>query len=392
MNRLGSALVLCLALAPLSVRPSRAQPGSCDFPQHQDYLTTDWPVECQFAPVLGIRAFQGAEGYGAVTEGGRCGRVVVITDCSTDAQLREAIDPPASLCDDALGEPDPRTILFACSGVIPLSDPLTLEGECGSHVTIAGQTAPGDGVVLTGFALNLLNAHDVAIRHLRLRNQVAKPEVGDLGCGIGLRGAQRVMIANNSLSWSTDEALSAEFGTLAPPQGTGCNQQISFQDNIVGEVLLNGDHSGGILHSRGMVISNGSFDASAHRNYLVSNYSRNPSLQGRESPQCGQCPGQLLPTHGVQNAEYNLAFNWASKDGDADQEGIGLHFAQGADCNIRGNVLREGPDSIETLAEPYSFPIEATGPLLRRGHGFLRGGELRDHKGPDHRLRHLALP
>ncbi len=362
MKRRWCPLVFCLALALLSAWPSRAQQGSCDFPVHEDYLATDWPEDCQFDPVLGIAAFDGAQGYGAVTAGGRCGRVVVITDCSTDAQLREAIDPPTSLCDDALGEPDPRVVLFNCSGVIPLSEPLTLEGECGSHVTIAGHTAPGDGVMLTGFALNLLNAHDVGIRHLRLRNQVHVddyPEPGqtDLGCGIGLRGAQRIVVANSSISWSTDEALSAEFGTA--PSESGCNQQITFQDNQVGEVLFNGEHPSGMFHSRGMVASNGSFDVSAFRNYVVSNYARNPSLQGRETPQCGNCPQQLLPSHGVQSAEFNVAFNWASKDGDADQEGFGIHFAQGADCNIRGNLLREGPDSIETVAEPYTFPIEA---------------------------------
>ncbi len=364
-TRLFFCLFACLATAVSSPCPAPAQ--SCDVDQHPTYVPP-----CSFDPA--DLAFPEAEGFGASTAGGRCGRVVVVTRCDDadppeEGMLRHALRPPGV----PLTTVDPRTVVFQCAGIIDLVGPITIERELGSHITIAGETAPGDGVLIEGFALNLLNAHDIITRHLRLRNEVGL-DLDELGCGIGLRGAQRIVVDHCSISWSTDEALSAEFGTSPG----GCNENVVFSNNYVAEVLLDGDHPDPDVefHSRGMVASNGSFNLSAHHNYLVSNYARNPSAQGRNDQDFGMpptCPPpggcqSPIPIDGVADVRHNVVYNWASKDEEAEREGFGVHFAQGADVNIFGNILREGPDSREQStpdvtcpagSQEFTCPIEA---------------------------------
>lgn len=103
-----------------------------------------------------IPAFPGAEGGGAYTPGGRGGKVIVVNSLadSGPGTLREACETGGA-----------RIVVFNVSGVIRLKTPINVRAP---YITIAGQTAPGDGVCVTGASF-LLDTHDIIIRHMRFR-------------------------------------------------------------------------------------------------------------------------------------------------------------------------------------------------------------------------------
>lgn len=111
-----------------------------------------------------IKSFPGAQGYGTQTRGGAYGYVYHVTTLAADGpgSLKEAIE-------DKDGA---RTIVFDVGGTIDLTSngkALVLKGDKGSNVTIAGQTAPGEGIQLKGYGINLSNVHDVIIRNISIR-------------------------------------------------------------------------------------------------------------------------------------------------------------------------------------------------------------------------------
>ncbi|MBN2263946.1 MAG: pectate lyase, partial [Prolixibacteraceae bacterium] len=101
-------------------------------------------------------AFPGAEGFGAYTKGGRGGKVLYVTNLNNDGpgSLRYAIE-----------QTGPRTVVFAVSGVIDLTERLLIDNP---YITIAGQTAPGDGICLRGETFRI-EADEVIVRYLRVR-------------------------------------------------------------------------------------------------------------------------------------------------------------------------------------------------------------------------------
>ena len=142
------------------------------------------------ASAADIPAFPGAEGYGAKASGGRGGRAIAVTNLndSGPGSLRAAIDAQG-----------PRTVVFHVSGNIPLESALRIKND---DITIAGQTAPGDGICIKG-ALSL-SASNVIIRYLRVRPD---PSVGELDA-ITCRGEKDIILDHVSASWSSDEILS----------------------------------------------------------------------------------------------------------------------------------------------------------------------------------------
>jgi len=140
-----------------------------------------------------IPAFPGAEGGGAYTPGGRGGKVIVVTSLADEGPgtFREACETGGA-----------RIIVFNVSGVIRLSSPIHLRAP---YVTIAGQTAPGDGVCLTGASF-LIDTHDVVIRHMRFRR--GAQDVAFRDDAIGGNPVGNIMIDHCSASWGLDENMS----------------------------------------------------------------------------------------------------------------------------------------------------------------------------------------
>src|SRR6266571_2161710 len=116
---------------------------------------------CSFARALSaeeLLAFPGAEGFGWFATGGRGGDVYQVTTLD-DAG-------PGSLREGIASAKGPRTIVFQVAGTIQLKSRLTLDK---SAITIAGQTAPGDGITLRDFTFQIKNATNVIVRYLRCR-------------------------------------------------------------------------------------------------------------------------------------------------------------------------------------------------------------------------------
>ncbi|MGI9176869.1 MAG: hypothetical protein ACR2IT_03320 [Pirellulales bacterium] len=232
---------------------------------------------------VGVPAFAMAEGHGRLAAGGRGGRVIAVLnlDDSGPGSLREAIDAEG-----------PRTIVFRVGGTIPLKSKLIVRNP---YVTIAGQTAPGDGICVRGSTFGCLGAHDVVIRHVRIR---VGDESGETQDGTGLASCDHSIIDHCSVSWSIDEGVSSRGG-----------KNITVQRCLVTEALNIANHrkyQPGKGHSFAGSISGdvGSF----HHNLLAHCAGRNWSLAGGLS-RGGKFAGRL-------DIRNNVVYNWESRTTD----------------------------------------------------------------------------
>ena len=256
-------------------------------------------------------AFPGAEGFGSTTPGGRGGRVIFVTNLSDagPGSFREA-------CDSA----GPRTVIFRVSGLITLAQPIVIKNP---YLTIAGQTAPGDGICLRNYTF-VIATHDVIVRYLRSR-------LGDLSAqeadSITLAsGAQNVILDHCSASWSIDEALSLA-GNVA---------NVTVQWCLIAEGLNHSKHAKG-AHGYGS-LSRANGPVTWHHNLWAHNNSRNPRL----GDNYGRPP---YPTFDVRN---NVIYDYGE---------IASGLTQGVlKVNYVANYLRPGPSSSNTT------PIRVGGP------------------------------
>lgn len=200
-------------------------------------------------------AFEGAQGFGAYTQGGRGGEIVKVTNLndSGEGSLRWALE----VLDH------PRIVVFDVGGTINLRDEIKINGD----VTVAGQTAPG-GITVTGARLRVVES-EVIIRGMHVRPgddpDGDNPDNRDgISVGFNDREITNVIIDSNSITWSVDEVLTT----------WGNNSNITFSNNIVGEALRDSIHSKG-EHSMGLLVGNGSSQVSIIGNLLTSNNFRN---------------------------------------------------------------------------------------------------------------------
>ncbi len=203
-----------------------------------------------------VPAFPGAEGAGAFTPGGRGGKVFVVTNLSDGGpgSLREAVEASG-----------PRIVVFGVSGALTLTNRLQINNP---YITIAGQTAPGDGVCIRGETTEI-NTHDVVIRYVRFRRGNLTRRDDALG-GYPLRN---IIIDHCSFSWGLDENVSLYRWIERTPDGQMKKrpvENITIQWCIVSEALdLNNHAFGGTWGGR---------NASFHHNLFACNTGRNPSI------------------------------------------------------------------------------------------------------------------
>ncbi len=198
-----------------------------------------------------IPAFPGAEGYGAQTPGGRGGRVIVVDNLNDSGagSLRAAIETEGK-----------RIVVFAVSGTIELKSELRVKEP---YITIAGQSAPGEGVQLKGAGL-VINTHDVVVRYLRSRpGDVLGQEVDAIAVG---GTSHDVVIDHCSASWSVDESLSP----------SGAIENVTVQWSLIGESLNKSVHKKGPHGYGSLVRAVGGL--TMHHNLWVKNNARNPRL------------------------------------------------------------------------------------------------------------------
>ncbi len=177
-------------------------------------------------PQAEIPAFPGAEGGGKYAFGGRGGRVIVVTSLEDNGpgSLREACE-----------QGGPRIIVFNVAGIIRLKTPLMIRAP---YITIAGQSAPGDGVCVAGESV-WIDTHDVIIRHMRFRR--GETFVGRRDDAIGGNPVGNIMIDHVSASWGLDENMSMyrhmyndSTGKQEEKRGT---VNITIQNSIFSEAL-----------------------------------------------------------------------------------------------------------------------------------------------------------
>ena len=275
-------------------------------------------------------AFPGAQGWAARTPGGRGGKLLRVTTLAADG--------PGSLL-EALATPGPRTIVFEVGGVIDLGRKTVKITE--PYLTIAGQTAPQPGITLVRGGVDIAT-HDVVVRHLRVRpgsTGLARMAGLDFDA-ISTVVAHDVIVDHCSLTWATDENLSAS-GTRfaagadnAEALADATSRRITFSNNLIAEGLANSTHIKG-EHSKGSLIHDHVRDILIVGNLYAHNYERNPLFKGGVH---GQVINNLIYDPGQRAVHYNLIA----------EEWIGHDYEPGR-MVLRGNVMRAGP-STEELA------------------------------------------
>ena len=277
-------------------------------------------------------AFPAAQGWAAGTPGGRGGQVLRVTTLAADG--------PGSLA-QALRTPGPRIVVFEVAGVIDLKLQELRISE--PFLTIAGQTAPSPGITIIRGGLTIAT-HDVVVRHLRIR-----PGTGGLRRGAGhdidaittVSGARDVIVDHCSLTWATDENLSASgtrFVGAGPDEWRrNVSHRITFSNNLLAEGLRHATHAKG-EHSKGSLIHDNSTDILVVGNLYAHNYERSVLFKGGTR---GQFLNNLVYDPGQRAVHYNLVDEeWAEH---LDRKQIG-------ELSLRGNVLRAGPST-----EPLAF-------------------------------------
>ena len=266
----------------------------------------------------GLPAFPGAQGFGATTVGGRGGTVYEVTnlDDSGTGSLRDAVEAKG-----------PRIVVFRVDGTIEQHEPLKFTHP---YITIAGQSAPGGGITLSGEEVRV-QTHDVVIRHLRIRTGDVVPPVDgwdnrdamNFGAPDNVGGTYKVVIDHCSLSWAVDETFTTWY------QSHG----ITLQNSILSEPLFHSKHPKG-PHSMGILIGDGSYQISIHHNLIADANGRNP--------QVGDA--------GVVDFRNNIVYNWG--------EYAALFKTPGQKIDFVANGYQAGPDA-DTSYSPSAVKLHS---------------------------------
>lgn len=252
----------------------------------------------------GIPAFPGAEGYGSLTRGGRGGKVYEVTTLNPTG---------VGSLGAAIGTSGPRTVVFRVAG--------TMEGKFeirNDHITIAGQTAPGDGITIKG-SLGI-GANDVVIRYIRVRTDRG----GDAVAG---RGNKNIILDHVSASWSSDEVMSIYHG-----------EKVTIQWCMITEACSK-DHKFGAIW--------GNNYSTYHHNLFAHNISRNP---------------RFASGAGFNDFRNNVIYNWQHQSiygGEAHQPGKDQFNSFSG--NVVANYYKAGPGTREGIKSRILDPSTRRG-------------------------------
>ena len=249
-----------------------------------------------------LPAFPGAEGFGRYVTGGRGGTVYHVKNLKDSGyqSLRWSL---------AQNPGKPKIIIFDVSGTIHLESELSIP----SNVTIAGQTAPGDGICIADYPCSI-HGNNVIVRYMRFRlgNKNVTKDGADGWDGFGGFDQMNWMIDHCSVSWSIDECLSV-LG----------NKNTTVQWCLVAQSLVAAGHSKG---NHGYGGNWGGSGASFHHNLLAHHGSRTPRLGPRPTTQLDE----------RMDMRNNVIYNFG---------GNGCYGGEGMNVNIVNNYYKPGPGS-----------------------------------------------
>lgn len=259
-------------------------------------------------------AFPGVEGFGKYTLGGRGGKVYEVTtlDDSGPGSFRAACEAEG-----------PRTVVFRISGTIPLEHELKIRNP---YITIAGQTAPGDGICIKNYQVSFDTQH-IIFRYLRFRPGDEKGKEQD---GFG-GGGDHIVVDHCTASWGVDETLSINKGS-----------NLTVQWCIVSESLTKSLHKKG-AHGYGGLW--GGPGGSFHHNVLAHHSSRNPRASGNEAS-------------GLLDMRNNVIYNW------------GFNSAYGGEMwgrNWINNYYKAGPATDKKVRNRIFYQKDPRGKMYADG-------------------------
>ena len=290
---------------------------------------------CTYAADL--PAFPGAEGFGAESVGGRRGKIIEVTNLhdSGPGSFRTAVSAP-----------EPRIVVFRVAGTIEIKSRIDIQYP---FLTVAGQTAPGDGILLKGTEegggqMLRIRTHDVILQYLRIRSGAhGKPGRGQINVSLSpieANGNQygnvyNIILDHLSLSWTLDENLSIHRNVPEnQPQvweSYPTISNVSVQHCLIAEGLYphsTGIQTGGERIARdGKSIYNGGmgvFNLSIHRNVFVNTSHRNPGLGSKSA-----------------RVINNIMYNWSSKCAETHDaitvDWIGNYFSNQVHCPLQND-------------------------------------------------------
>ncbi len=283
-------------------------------------------------------AFEGAEGYGRFATGGRGdgtnGYVIAVTSLEDDAE-----NPPVgsfrwalkqgytTKTHPILGEytvPLPLTVVFKVGGVIYLDGELRVSR---SNVTIAGQTAPGDGICFAGGTVNFSGSRNVVVRYIRSRpGDILNEETS----AFRIENGGNFIIDHCSFSWAIEETT--HFSS---------NENTTVQWCIISESLYNSIHKKG---QRGYATQWGGEYASYHHNLLAHHNSRMPRINGSNSNDI----------ESLVDYRNNVNFNWMNSGAFYGGEWEATKGKGFCYTNVVNNYFKPGPSN--SSASYFAYP------------------------------------
>lgn len=280
-------------------------------------------------------AFPGAEGFGKYTTGGRGGKIFIVTNLNDDGagSFRQAVNAKG-----------PRIVVFAVSGTIHLLSPLKIR----SDITIAGQSAPGDGICLADYPV-LIQGDNIIVRFIRFRmgdkNQKGGMVDGNGGDdAFGGTHRKNIIIDHCTMSWSTDEVFSVYGG-----------DSTTLQWNLISEPLNYSYHyetgdTGYERHGYGAIW--GGNHSSFHHNLFAHCNSRTPRFDGIRNISSENC-----------DFRNNVIYDWGHNN---------IYAGEGGSYNIVNNYYKFGPSTSENvkyrIANPWNKP-----PSIHFGKWYIDG-------------------